>query len=87
MCRRFTQRYTWREVHELYDLIGVACNLQAHYNIAPTDTVEEAEPDGERCGGMLQSLRRSASIGRRRRRSRNAGARSGHPAPMALIGA
>src|ERR1700719_364623 len=40
MCGRFTQRYTWREVHELYDLIGVARNLQAHYNIAPTDTVE-----------------------------------------------
>jgi hypothetical protein len=36
-------------------------------------------------GGMLQSLRRLASIGRRRRRSRNVGARSGHPAPMAGV--
>src|SRR6516164_8795729 len=40
MCGRFTQRYTWREVHDLYDLSGAARNLQAHYNIAPTDTVE-----------------------------------------------
>jgi putative SOS response-associated peptidase YedK len=40
MCGRFTARYTWREVHDLYDLTGAARNLQAHYNIAPTDTVE-----------------------------------------------
>ena len=40
MCGRFTQRYTWREIHDLYDLTGAARNLQAHYNIAPTDTVD-----------------------------------------------
>jgi len=40
MCGRFTQRYTWREIHDLYDLTGAARNLQAHYNIAPTDIVE-----------------------------------------------
>jgi putative SOS response-associated peptidase YedK len=40
MCGRFTARYTWREVHDLYYLTGAARNLQAHYNIAPTDTVE-----------------------------------------------
>ena len=40
MCGRFTQRYTWREIHDLYGLTGAARNLQAHYNIAPTDTVE-----------------------------------------------
>src|SRR5215813_6860507 len=44
MCGRFTQRYTWREVHHLYDLTGAARNLQAHYNIAPTDTVEVVRP-------------------------------------------
>jgi hypothetical protein len=33
-------RYTWREVHDLHDLTGVARNFQAHYNIAQTDTVE-----------------------------------------------
>ena len=36
MCGRFTQRYTWREIHDLYGLTGDARNLQAHYNIAPT---------------------------------------------------
>ena len=40
MCGRFTQRYTWREIHDLYNLTGAARNLQAHYNIAPTDIVE-----------------------------------------------
>ena len=44
MCGRFTQRYTWREIHDLYDLTGPARNLQAHYNIAPTDTVEVVRP-------------------------------------------
>src|SRR5262252_7322965 len=39
MCGRFTQRYTWREIADLYGLTGAARNLQAHYNIAPTDTV------------------------------------------------
>jgi putative SOS response-associated peptidase YedK len=40
MCGHFTQRDTWREIHDLYDLTGSARNLQAHYNIAPTDTVD-----------------------------------------------
>jgi putative SOS response-associated peptidase YedK len=44
MCGRFTARYTWREVHDLYDLTGAARNLRAHYNIAPTDTVEVVRP-------------------------------------------
>src|ERR1700736_2606678 len=40
MCGRFTQRCTWREIHDLYGLTGAARNLQAHYNIALTDAVE-----------------------------------------------
>jgi len=39
MCGRFTQRYSWREIADLYGLTGAARNLQAHYNTAPTDTV------------------------------------------------
>src|SRR5262252_7585320 len=52
MCGRFTQRYTWREVHDLYGLTGVARNLQAHYNIAPTDTVEVVKPAAD--GGATE---------------------------------
>ena len=44
MCGRFTQRYTWREIADLYGLTGAARNLQAHYNIAPTDTVNVVKP-------------------------------------------
>jgi len=44
MCGRFTQRYTWRDIQALYGLIGAARNLQAHYNLAPTDTVNAVLP-------------------------------------------
>jgi len=40
MCGRFSQRYTWREIRNLHGLTGAARNLQAHYNIAPTDPVD-----------------------------------------------
>jgi len=40
MCGRFTQAYTWQELVALYRLTQPAVNLQAHYDIAPTDTVD-----------------------------------------------
>jgi putative SOS response-associated peptidase YedK len=40
MCGRFTQKFTWNEIRDLYGLLGAARNIQAHYNIAPTDPVE-----------------------------------------------
>ena len=40
MCGRFTQAYTWREPVELYGLTQTARNLEPHYNIAPTDTID-----------------------------------------------
>ena len=40
MCGRFTQHYTWAEVHAFLDLIGPARNLRPHYNLAPTDTID-----------------------------------------------
>src|SRR5260370_40703264 len=40
MCGRFVQRYTWDDIQDLYELPdGPARNLQAHYNVAPTDHV------------------------------------------------
>jgi putative SOS response-associated peptidase YedK len=44
MCGRFTQHYKWREIHELYGLTGASRNLQAHYNIAPTDECDVVKP-------------------------------------------
>lgn len=36
MCGRFTQNYTWQEVHAFLSLFGVPRNLRPRYNIAPT---------------------------------------------------
>jgi putative SOS response-associated peptidase YedK len=36
MCGRFTQNYTWAEVHAFLGLIGTPRNLRPRYNIAPT---------------------------------------------------
>jgi putative SOS response-associated peptidase YedK len=44
MCGRFTQKFTWHEIRDLYELTGAARNLQTHYNIAPTDKVEVVRP-------------------------------------------
>jgi putative SOS response-associated peptidase YedK len=44
MCGRFTQRYTWRDIQALYGLIGAARNLEAHYNLAPTDPIDAVVP-------------------------------------------
>ena len=39
MCGRFTQNYTWEQVHA-FRVFGTPRNLQPHYNIAPTNTVD-----------------------------------------------
>jgi putative SOS response-associated peptidase YedK len=58
MCGRFSNRYTWRELHALYQLsVGFQppSNFQPRYNIAPTDmTWIVRERDGAR---ELVSLR------------------------------
>jgi putative SOS response-associated peptidase YedK len=39
MCGRFTNRFTWQELYELYSLTDqdmVRSNFQPRYNIAPT---------------------------------------------------
>lgn len=40
MCGRFTQHYTWREIQELYGLVGAPRNIEPRYNIAPTTTID-----------------------------------------------
>jgi putative SOS response-associated peptidase YedK len=40
MCGRFTQKYTWRELIELYRLTQPARNLEPRYNVAPTSTID-----------------------------------------------
>ena len=58
MCGRFTQNYTWQQVHEFLGVIGTPRNLQPHYNIAPTtivDVVAMMRKDGAnsfRCVGV-----------------------------------
>src|SRR5260370_41609922 len=48
MCGRFVQRYTWDDIQDLYELPdGPARNLQAHYNVAPTDPVNVVRTTGE----------------------------------------
>ena len=39
MCGRFTQRLSWRELHELLGLIGTPQNLRPRYNVAPGQTI------------------------------------------------
>jgi putative SOS response-associated peptidase YedK len=39
MCGRFTQHYTWAEVHAFLNVFGTSRNLQPRYDIAPTDFV------------------------------------------------
>jgi putative SOS response-associated peptidase YedK len=49
MCGRFTRKYTWQEIYELYRLTSAASNLQPRYNICPTSTVNAvAERNGVR---------------------------------------
>ena len=40
MCGRFTQHYTWAEVHAFLSVVGSPRNLRPRYNIAPTTTVD-----------------------------------------------
>ena len=40
MCGRFTQAYTWAEVHAFLSVVGAPQNLRPRYSIAPTDPVD-----------------------------------------------
>jgi putative SOS response-associated peptidase YedK len=58
MCGRFTQHYTWQEVHAFLSVFGTPRNLQPHYNIAPTDTVDVIRlgPQGRELAPMRWGL-------------------------------
>jgi len=45
MCGRFTQNYTWSEVHAFLSVFGAARNLRPRYNIAPTTSVNVVRLD------------------------------------------
>ena len=47
MCGRFTQFYTWAEVHAAMNLLGAPRNLRPRYNIAPTTQVDVVRLDAE----------------------------------------
>ena len=55
MCGRFTNRFTWKELHERLDLIGAPLNLRPRYNVAPSQDVAVARADDE--GRTLAMLR------------------------------
>ncbi len=70
MCGRFTQSYTWTEVHEAMSLIQTAPNLRPRYNIAPTTNIDVVVAgNGERA---LMSMRWGSFPhgGRSRRKTR-----------------
>ena len=47
MCGRFTQHYTWTEVHAFLSVFGAARNLQPRYNIAPTTMIDVVRLNAE----------------------------------------
>ncbi len=71
MCGRFTQRFSWREIHELLDLIGTPANLAPRYNVAPGQQVAtvRAEDGGRRLAmtrwGLIPSWAKEPNIGYR----------------------
>ena len=71
MCGRFTQRFSWREVHYFMNLTGPALNLRPRYNVAPGQdvaAVRQAE-DGRRLSmlrwGLIPFWSREPNIGYR----------------------
>ena len=47
MCGRFTQRFTWAEVHAFLSLRPPPLNLKPRYNAAPVQRVAVVRPEGE----------------------------------------
>ena len=54
MCGRFTQKYTWEELHRLYRLTQPARNVRPQYNICPTDPIDVIVPGND--GGLVVAM-------------------------------
>ena len=55
MCGRFTQRFSWRDVHAFLRLDGTAANLRPRYNLAPSQSAAVVRSDGgERLLSMVR---------------------------------
>ena len=84
MCGRITQRFTWRELHELLSLVGPAQNLRPRYNAAPGQNIAAVRlADGRRSlsmlrWGLIPSWAKESSIGYR---TINARAETAHAKP------
>jgi putative SOS response-associated peptidase YedK len=56
MCGRFTQLFTWQELHDLYELSDtLAPNLQPSWNVAPTQDIGVIVAEGG--GRILKTMR------------------------------
>ena len=71
MCGRFSQRYTWEEVHAYLSLTGPAANLRPRYNIAPGQKIAAVRlhEDGRRLSmlrwGLIPLWAKEPTIGYR----------------------
>ena len=69
MCGRFTQRFSWQELHEYLDLSGPPLNLAPRYNLAPSQEAAIVRVDGETHTlsmlrwGLVPAWSRDAKIG------------------------
>ena len=55
MCGRYSNRFTWKELHERLDLIGTPLNLRPRYNVAPSQDVAAVRAgNGGRTLSMLR---------------------------------
>jgi putative SOS response-associated peptidase YedK len=57
MCGRFTQKFTWQELHALYGVTNLPQNINPRYNLAPTDQAWVVRCDRETKMRSLDALR------------------------------
>lgn len=57
MCGRFTQHYTWQQIHEFLSVIGAPQNLRARYNIAPTTLVDMVRHNADGRRELVRGVR------------------------------